>query len=326
MRVITEKDIKLNQLKQYQALSLHGAVRRSEMLVHQAMEYFEGQMYIALSGKDSCAGANLIWSLYPNVPAVFVDTGNEYDGVKQNIYRMIEEGKPIEIIKPDVSCWDVNKKYGWPILSKQICMGINRFVNTKSFTQKRLRAFGGVNPTSGKKQQRTIPLKYHYILRAVLSGKLKVTTKCCSELKIKPFVKYERRTGRKPFVFTMASNSGTRLKSYLKNGCNAFSDGGGVSRPLMFWTEQHVLQYIKSENIQIASDYGDILEDAEGCLMCEKEDNTGCKFCMFGIQFEKDREVNRIQRLAETEPESYAEFIEHGGGEVMDLLKIEWRV
>jgi hypothetical protein len=30
-----------------------------------------------------------IWKIYPNCPAVFVDTGNELESVKQNIYNMI---------------------------------------------------------------------------------------------------------------------------------------------------------------------------------------------------------------------------------------------
>lgn len=330
----TKSQIMASQLRQYQALSLNGVIRLSEMRVHEAMEHFDGRMYMAISGKDSCAGAHLIWNLYPNVPAVFVDTGNELDSVKQNIYEMIEAGRPIEIIYPDKSFWEVNEKYGWPILSKKICMGISRFCSTKSFRQKKLRAFGGTNPTSGKKQARTIPKKYHYILKAVLAKKLKVTTKCCGELKIKPFVKYEKRTGRKPFVFTMAADSLTRKESYLKNGCNVFKKGSEVSRPVMFWTEQHILQYIREHGVKIPTAYAKkvggewVFQEqlpSGKWRMCG-DDRTGCKFCMFGIQFENEKEINRIQRLAETEPESYAEFVQHGGGDVMDLLGIEWRV
>lgn len=322
---MTEKEIKLNQLRQYQALPLSGKIRLTEMRIREAWEHYEGHMYIALSGKDSCCGADQVWKLFPNCPAVFVDTGIELASVRRNIYRMIEQGRPIEIIKPERNFWEVQEQEGWPILSKQICMGINRFVNTKSFTQKKLRAFGGINPTSGKRQQRTIPLKYHYILKEVLAGRLKTTTKCCGELKIKPFVKYEKRTGRKPFVFTMASDSETRKESYLKNGCNAFNSGG-ESRPIMFWKEQDVLEYIVLYDVMIPSAYGEVERQDDGKLKCSKDDRTGCGVCMFGIMFEKDRKVNRIQRLAETDPEMYAEFVKRGGGEVMDLLKIEWRV
>lgn len=328
---MTDKQFKLNQLRQYQSMSLKSKIRLSEMRIRQAYDHFDGQMYIAISGKDSCAGANLVWNMFQKCPAVFVDTGNELESVKENIYELIKAGRPIEIIKPAGVFWDIVKKDGWPILSKQICMGINRFVNTKSFTQKRLRAFGGINPTSGKKQQRTVPKKFHYILRAVLRKELKVTTKCCGELKIKPFKKYEKRTGRHPFIFTMATDSMTRKESYLKNGCNAFGQGVGESRPLMFWLEQDILQYIRENHVRIAKAYGEKRgkvwymqeQNEDGTYRMCGDDRTGCKFCLFGIHMEKGE--NRIQRLARVEPESYQEFIDHGGDKVMDFLGLDWK-
>ena len=51
MRVITEKEIKLNQLRQYQALSLKGKIRLSEMRIHEWVERFgQGGCYISMSG------------------------------------------------------------------------------------------------------------------------------------------------------------------------------------------------------------------------------------------------------------------------------------
>lgn len=331
---MTDNQLKLMQLSNYQAMPLGACERRTEMLIRQFYEEMDGQVYIALSGgKDSCVGADQIWSLYPDVPAVFCDTGNELESVKEHIQGMIDAGRPITIIKPDISFWEIVEKHGWPILSKNICMGINRFVNTKSLRQKILRINGGTNPTSGKKQQRTIPLKYRYILRLVLQGKLKVTSKCCGELKIKPFIKYERETGRRPYVFTMAADSKNRRDSFVKKGCNAFAGKKSESRPMMFWLESRVLEYIRNKYLPIAKAYcekrGDVWyvqeQDESGEWHLCGDDRTGCKFCLFGIQFNPDRE-NRIQRLARVEPSAYREFIDHGGDKVMDILNIDWRV
>ena len=41
-----------------------------------------------------------------------------------------------------------------------------------------------------------------------------------------------------------------------------------TSQPLSFWTEQDILHYIKLNNIEIASAYGDIVyTDKDGCNM-----------------------------------------------------------
>lgn len=324
MEEMTDNQIKMMQLRNYQAMPLGAKVRRTEHLIREWYEAHDGLVYLARScGKDSDVLADIVFGMYPDVPHVFCDTGNELRSIIRHAKEEKERGQPIVIIHPNMTFWDVVKSSGWPVISKKTCMGILRFVNTKSFTQKRLRAFGGINPTSGKKQQRTIAKKWHHVLRAVLRGDLRVTYKCCGELKIKPFVMYERATGRRPYVGTMACDSETRKDSYLNHGgCNAFEQDSPVSRPIMFWLEQSVLEYIYVNKIPIADAYGDVVVRG-GSYKCTGDDRTGCKFCLFGIHMEKGE--NRIQRLARVEPDSYAEFIENGGDKVMYTLGVEWR-
>tara|TARA_Y100000310_G_scaffold341973_1_gene443158 strand:- start:974 stop:2029 length:1056 start_codon:yes stop_codon:yes gene_type:complete len=312
-------------LKQAQGYPLRGKEAISISRIKEWYYHFKGMVYIALSGgKDSCAMADLIWSVFPDVPAVFCDTGNEFQSVLDHIERMIADGRPIVVIKPNTTFTEVIKKWGYPVISKNTCMGIDRFVNTKSFTQKRLRAFGGINPTSGKKQAPTVRKKWHYVLHAVLRGEFRTTNKCCGILKINPTKPYEKETGRVPFVGTMASESTNREQSYADNGCNTFDAGSKVSRPIMFWTEQDVLRYHVEHNLPIAGAYGEIKEQSDGTLKCTGDQRTGCKFCLFGIHLEKGE--NRIQRLARVEPESYRYAIEElGYDKVMDFLGVEWR-
>lgn len=320
---MTDNQLKMMQLRNYQAMPLGAKIRRSEMLIRQALEHFDDMLYIALSGgKDSCVLADIVWSIDKTIPAIFCDTGNELDSVVAHIGKMINDGLPITIIKPKMTFDEVIKKYGYPVLSKNITMGIDRFIKTKSMRQKILRAFGGINPTSGKKQRASIPKKWHYLLKMVLDGELRTTNKCCGILKINPTKPYAKKTGRKPFVGTMAGESVNRLESYLKLGCNAF-EGDGVSRPLMFWTEQDILQYHKEKNLPMAAAYGEI-ENKRGELRCSGDQRTGCKFCLFGVHLEKGE--NRIQRLARVEPESYKHAIEDlGYDKVMDTLGVDWR-
>ena len=157
---------------------------------------------------------------------------------------------------------------------------------------------------------------------------------CCAVMKKNPAKHYEKQTGRKPIVGTMASEGRQRLLAWIRTGCNAFDGDRPRSAPMSFWTEQDVLHYIKKFNVPYCTVYGDIHvkppEDAEegqmnmidllGCY--EHEDilettgckRTGCIFCMFGCHLEK--EPNRFQQLKETHPRQYQYCI--GGGEMVD--------
>ena len=65
-----------------------------------------------------------------------------------------------------------------------------------------------------------------------------------------------------------------------------------LSKPMSFWLEQDVLEYIKRYNLEIAKPYGNIIEDKNGKLSTTKMNRTGCMFCMFGCHLEKS--PNRI--------------------------------
>lgn len=138
---------------------------------------------------------------------------------------------------------------------------------------------------------------------------------------------YQKKTGRKPLIATMACESNVRESAWLRNGCNAFSAEDPKSTPMAFWLEQDVLRYIKEEGLPLASVYGDIQYAVEpeqirieemnvfvGCvdkLCTTKCSRTGCIFCAFGAHLEKGE--NRFESLKRTHPRQYQYCI--GGGE-----------
>ena len=150
---------------------------------------------------------------------------------------------------------------------------------------------------------------------------------CCQKIKKDPLNAYKKRTGRYPIMATMAEESRVRKQAWLRTGCNAF-EGKIQSKPMSFWTEQDVMQYIIKNDIEICSVYGDIVavdEDGneydphtlltDGCkLKCTGCDRTGCIYCGFGAHLEKG--VTRFQRLAWTHPRQYEYCI--GGGQWVD--------
>lgn len=132
-----------------------------------------------------------------------------------------------------------------------------------------------------------------------------------------------------PFVATLAEESNLRTTDWLKHGCNAFDGKEPKSKPLSFWTEQDILQYIKENNLPIASVYGEVVEQGkygqccmEGCgKFCTTEcDRTGCIFCAFGAHHDcDDGSESRFERLKKTHPRQY-EYCMGGGAYDTDGL------
>ena len=68
-----------NQLLQLQSLPFTAKLEYSKQLVKEWYEYWNGEVAILFSGgKDSTVTMNIVQDLYPEVPALFVDTGMEY--------------------------------------------------------------------------------------------------------------------------------------------------------------------------------------------------------------------------------------------------------
>jgi 3'-phosphoadenosine 5'-phosphosulfate sulfotransferase (PAPS reductase)/FAD synthetase len=305
----------LNQAQKY-PLELKIALTNAR--IREWYDFYNGDVYIAYSGGlDSTVGLDLVRKIYPDVPAVFCDTGQEYDSILEQVNRT----ENVITCHPARSFFDILEEYGYPVVSKRVCRYVNDLQNPtpNNVATRNLRLTG---MTSKGQYQPSMKLskKWHKLIEAPF----KITNKCCGILKIHPTAPYEKETGRKPFVFTMADESQNRRASYAYGGgCNAFTQKDVQSRPIMFWTEQDVLKYVVDNDIQYADIYGDIIEQC-GELVKTGEQRTGCKFCLFGVHLEKCG--NRIQRLADIEPEAYKFAIEElGYDKVMDFLGVDWK-
>ncbi len=257
-------------------------------------------MYVSFSGgKDSTVLLHLVRELYPDVPAIFVNTGLEYLEIQQF-------AKSFENVETLIS------NHGYPVISKAICHKIS---SARKGLQWALKFVNGTAiDDKGRKSMYNIE-KY----KPLLSMDFLVSDLCCNVMKKTPAHDYEKRTGRKRMTAQMACESKLRTSQWLYNGCNGFEMKSPVSNPMSFWTEQDVLQYIVQNNLPIASVYGQI--EAESEQMCldgfERSnklrttgcDRTGCIFCGFGCHLEKEP---RFVRLKETHPRQY-EYCIFGG-------------
>lgn len=312
-----------DDLRQLQALPLELKISMTKRRIREwVREYGIDGVYVSFSGgKDSTVLLHIVREMYPDVEAVFVNTGLEYP----EIQAFVKSFDNVTILRPKMRFDEVIKKYGYPLVSKEVSQRVHEYRTAKTdWARQRWEKEGKY----ANKAPRYDLAKW----KPLRDSALPVSHMCCGVMKKSPAKEYEKETSKKPMLATMASESMAREAAWLAHGCNAFEAKRQTSQPMAFWTEQDVLQYIKRYNIPIASVYGSIeyAVDPEQVRWSEiapelavfesKEqqqlkttgcDRTGCIFCAFGCHLEK--EPSRFQRLKETHPRQYQYCI--GGGE-----------
>lgn len=252
---------------------------------------FYNQIYVSFSGgKDSTVLLHLVRRLYPDTPAVFVDTGLEYPELRE----FVKSVENVTWVRPEMNFKKVIQTYGYPIVSKEVSLKI---AETRSKPDGYAsQSFNSNSPKILKYGKRYDLSKWKFLLEAPFL----ISNKCCNVMKKKPAKKYEKETGNHPIIGTMACESQARKTAWKIHGCNAFDTKRPTSQPLSFWTEQDILEYIKKYNLPYAPVYGEIIQDDKGKWQTTKCNRTGCVFCMYGCHLEK--EPNRFQNLKITHP------------------------
>lgn len=307
-----------NDLIMLQALPLEVKVRMTESRIREwVREYGTSGVYVSFSGgKDSTVLLHIVRNLYPDVEAVFVNTGLEYPEIQQ----FVKTFDNVTILRPKMRFDEVIKIYGYPLISKEAseCVGQGRIAlerNDGKYTYRLKRLNGDVKQPGGYLDMSK--------WKPLLDVDFRLSANCCSVMKKSPIKAHAKKTGKHPITAQMATESRLRTQKWLQYGCNGFGMKNPKSNPMSFWTEQDVLQYIKQNGIPIASVYGDIVYKDEsgfeynnsltddGKLYTTGCNRTGCIFCAFGCHL--DKEPSRFQRLKQTHPRQYEYCI--GGGE-----------
>lgn len=299
-------------LLQMQSLPLSAKILMTKQRIKAWYDYWDGQVCVSFSGgKDSTVLLHIARELYPDIEAVFVNTGLEYP----EIQKFVKTFDNVTILRPKLRFDEVIKKYGYPIISKEVseCVYQGRQAlqrNDGKYSYRLKKLMGTAKDKNGNKsmfnKEKYKPLLYTDFI---------CSNYCCNIMKKKPAKEYTKLSGKKPITAQMASESHLREQQWLKNGCNGFEMKNPISNPMSFWTEQDVLQYIKESNIKIASVYGKINYEENNKKLCTTGCNrTGCIFCAFGAHLE--RKESRFEKLKETHPRQYEYCI--GGGEYVD--------
>jgi len=108
----------MQELKQFQAMPLEVKVMMSKVRIRDWVDYYgKDGVYVSFSGgKDSTVLLHLVRELYPDVPAVFVDTGLEYPEIR-NFVKTFDN---VTWLKPKMNFRQVIDKFGYPMISKEV--------------------------------------------------------------------------------------------------------------------------------------------------------------------------------------------------------------
>ncbi|MFW5891416.1 MAG: phosphoadenosine phosphosulfate reductase family protein [bacterium] len=273
-----------NILKTRQAYDLDLKIMFSKQRIEEFYIKMHGKVYISFSGgKDSTVLLHLVRSIYPKVPAVFVDTGLEYPEIREFV-KSIDN---VIWLKPEMNFRRVLEKYGYPVISKENALKIRQAQTLDKKSHSYILRMEGIKSNGDISKIGKIPEKWKYLVESDIP----ISEKCCDVIKKKPIHKFEKESELKGFIGTMASDSRIRKISYNRTGCNSFLQGKEKSQPLGFWLEEDIWDYIKEFNIPYSKIYD------------MGYSRTGCMFCMFGVHMEK--EPNRFQRMQKTHPKQY---------------------
>ena len=272
-------------------MNLESKIIQTKYLIKQAVaEFGIDHVYISYSGgKDSSVLSHIAKEMYPNILHLFANTTNEYPETIEHIHWEKEEnGTNIIIVTPKDAkgnLWNfkrVVEYYGYPMFSKRISNAIRTYQHA----------------LSSQTKQNSIDYIQRNFKKYEKYKDLPISDKCCDKLKKEPLRRKAQQLGLQCAILgILASESYQREKDWLEYGCNVFYERKeNQSRPLSFWTEEDIQEYIDSYNVRIPSLY----------KMGYKR--NGCMYCGFGVQLEPAGK-NRYQRLKETHPKQYRDFV-----------------
>lgn len=291
--------ISVSELRDRQSMPLDFKEKYSLIKIREWYEHYNGRVHVSLSGLDSRVLLDLVRSLYPDVPAVFVNTGQENSTVVDH-NRTISN---CHFIKPQHTYHNIVQHYGYPVLSKLVSRYLSDLQNPseRNLNTRRLRLTGIKKDGSRGNTGSVLPKCYHYLIN---SG-YKFSSICCDLLKKRPLKHFQKEYGLKPYVGTLADDSQSREISYLRTGCNSFDSVNPTSTPLSIWTRQDVLSYASAKSLSYPSCYGSIVSCSSG-LRTSGEQSTGCEGCLFGIR----QDPERIERVKSWSPPRYRYYME----------------
>ena len=162
-----------------QSWSLQRKIQVTQTRIIEWYQKNNGKVYVSFSGgKDSTVLLDLARRIYPDIPAVFIDTGLEFPELREFVKTIPN----VTWIKPEMNFRKVIETYGYPIISKNVSRAVH---DVKKLGKNCwwARAFDGRE--TGLYNYK----KYNYLI----DSPFKISNQCCDIMKKKPAKNYERQ-------------------------------------------------------------------------------------------------------------------------------------
>ncbi len=147
------------RLLELQALPLERKIQITQARIIEWYKHYHGNVVVSFSGgKDSTVLLHLVRQLYPDVRAVFSNTGLEYP----EIQRFVKSFPNVDIVTPKMRFDEVISHYGYPLISKEVAEAI--------YYARRLRSQNG-NVERERERERESGARVRARKRAELMGR-----------------------------------------------------------------------------------------------------------------------------------------------------------
>lgn len=157
------------RLKELQALPLNRKIQITQTRIIEWYQHYQGNVCISFSGgKDSTVLLHIARQMYPDIKAVFSNTGLEYPEIKE----FVNTFENVDMVTPNMNFGQVISKYGYPLIGKEVAEAIyyarrirSQTVNVEREREREPQSGNGRNythnggtliQTSGARNRRTI--------------------------------------------------------------------------------------------------------------------------------------------------------------------------
>ena len=108
-------------MKELQALPLYRKIMITQARIMEWQNHYNGQVCVSFSGgKDSTVLLHIARQMFPDIPAVFSNTGLEYP----EIQRFVKSFDNVDIVTPSMNFGEVISTYGYPLIGKEVAEAI----------------------------------------------------------------------------------------------------------------------------------------------------------------------------------------------------------
>lgn len=147
-------------------------------------------VYVSFSGgKDSLVLLHLVRSIYPDVPAVFANTGIEFP----EQVKFVREFQNVTEVYPVKHFPKILKEDGIVYPSKEVAMYVKA---AKGGAKYAVNGLHGLDLDGKESRYKERFKKWAFLLGCGV----KISPDCCKLMKERPMMNYEKKTGRSPII------------------------------------------------------------------------------------------------------------------------------